>query len=152
MWRRHRRAGWLGSQTAAEVLEGAFSGQEGSPSDMWVLHPRLGFTAYSNRAGKETQITSTCEKHRDTVSQGKMARDAESLLKVRHTKFHCSHLPWALVEGRQSGLEMLEERLGLVALGRELKEPTPGSLCLTVPHAVEAILPKQSTLLQMASA
>ena len=35
--------------------------------------------------------------------------------------FICSHLTWAPAEGGQSGLEMLEESLGLVDLGRELK-------------------------------
>ena len=36
--------------------------------------------------------------------------------------FIFSHLPWTLAEGVQIGLEMLEESLGLVALGTELKE------------------------------
>ena len=34
----------------------------------------------------------------------------------------------ALAEGGQSGLKTLEESLGLVALGRELKEQPLGSL------------------------
>ena len=38
----------------------------------------------------------------------------------QHTEF-CSHSPWALVEGGWGRLESCEERLGFVALGRELR-------------------------------
>ena len=44
-----------------------------------------------------------------------------------------------MVEVGQSGLEMLEESLGLMALGRELKEQPPGSLCLVISLTAEAI-------------
>ena len=59
-----------------------------------------------------------------------------------------SHLPWAAAEGGQSGLEMHEESQGLVALGRELKEQPPGSLCWVIPHTAEAIFLRQNTALQ----
>ena len=64
-----------------------------------------------------------------SVHRGVMAGDAEGLLKGQHTKFCFSHLPWALAEGGQGGLKTHEETLGLVALGRELKEQPQGSLC-----------------------
>ena len=61
------------------------------------------------------KITSGCEKQQGFCLPG---RDAESLLKGEN--FICSYLPRALAEGGQSGLEKLEESLGLVSLGREL--------------------------------
>ena len=57
-----------------------------------------------------------------------MGGDAESLLTNTQNSI-CSHLPWALAEGGLSGLEMCEDNLWLVALGKELKEQLPGSLC-----------------------
>ena len=64
---------------------------------------------------------------RVSVHQGEMAGDAETLLKVQHTKFCLQPLTVGSNTG-QSRLEMCES-LGQVALGRELKEQLPGSLC-----------------------
>ena len=57
-----------------------------------------------------------------------MVGDAERLLKGQQTKFHLQPLTTP-AEGGQSGPEMLEESLGLVALGRDLKEQPLESLC-----------------------
>ena len=62
---------------------------------------------------------------RASIHQVQTPGDIENLLKDQCTKFHLQ----GMEEGGQSGLEMHEESLGLVALGRELKEKTPGSLC-----------------------
>ena len=72
-----------------------------------------------------------------------MAGDTESLLK--------GPLSWAPGEGGQSGLEMLEDSLAMVALRRALKEQLPGSLCLVIPHTAEAIFLTKITPLQVAS-
>ena len=88
------------------------------------LISRLPSLQYQSQKG--TQIVSICEKQWVFGLSGEMAGDAESLLKGTTQNFVCSHLPWALAEGGQSGLEMLEENLGLVVLGRELKEQLPG--------------------------
>ena len=48
----------------------------------------------------------------------------------------CSHLPWL---GRHSRLELLEESLGLVALGRELKGQPPGSLCRVIAASYRSV-------------
>ena len=47
---------------------------------------------------------------------------------------------------------MAEESLGLVALGRELKEQPPGSLCRVIPHSTESIFLRPSTTVLVASA
>ena len=58
-----------------------------------------------------------------------MAGGAKCLLKGQSTIFVCSDLPWVSAQGGKSGLETLEETLGLVVLGRKLKEELPESLC-----------------------
>ena len=66
-----------------------------------------------------------------------------------HKFFICSHVPWGPAKGREaewSGPEMLEERLGTVALGRELREQLPGSRCWLIPHIATAILLRQTPL------
>ena len=47
---------------------------------------------------------------------------------------------------------MHEASLGLVALGRELKEQPPKSLCSVIPHAAEAAFLRQITPHQVESA
>ena len=47
-------------------------------------------------------------------------------------------------EGGQSRLEHMRS-LGIVALGRELKDQWPGFLCSLIPHIVEAISLKQTS-------
>ena len=56
------------------------------------------------------------------MCQGEIAGDAESPLKSQSTNFGSNLLHWAPAKGGQSRLEMIKESLGLVALGRELKE------------------------------
>ena len=58
-----------------------------------------------------------------------MAGDSESLLKGPKHKILFAATYTVPGEGGHSGLEMLEDSLGLVALGRQLKEQPPGSLC-----------------------
>ena len=53
--------------------------------------------------------------------------------------FISSHLHWVAAKGGQSSPEMLVESLGLVDLGRELKEQSRGSLCWVIPHTAEAV-------------
>ena len=49
--------------------------------------------------------------------------------RARAQNFICSHLPWVLAKGGQSGLERLEESLRSMVLGRKLKEQLSGSMC-----------------------
>ena len=51
-----------------------------------------------------------------------MAGDGESLLRANAHNVICNHAPWAPADREQSGLETLEESLGLVDLRKELKE------------------------------
>ena len=70
-----------------------------------------------------------------------------------HTLYSvCSHLHWAPAEVGQSGVEMPEESLGLLALGRELKSQASRSLRWVILHTTGTIFLRQSTPLQMASA
>ena len=57
----------------------------------------------------------------------------------------CSHFLWALAEGGQSGLETHEERLGLVALRREVNGQPPGPLCWVIRYTAGVIFLRQST-------
>ena len=69
---------------------------------------------------------------------------------ILNEKYHVSsHLSWALTEEGQSGLETLEESLGLVAQEREMKEQL--SQGWVIPHTA-AILLRQSNPIQVASA
>ena len=86
------------------------------------------------------------------VHQGEIAGDIGSHYVVNMQNSIFSHLPCATAEGGQSGLEVHEKNLGLVALGRELMEQPPGSLCYTIPHTAEANVLRQNTALQVASA
>ena len=71
---------------------------------------------------------------------------------ILNEKYHVSsHLSWALTEEGQSGLETLEESLGLVAQEREMKEQLPVSQGWVIPHTA-AILLRQSNPIQVASA
>ena len=63
-----------------------------------------------------------------SACRGEMAGDSENLLKGQCTKFHLQPLTLHSARG-QNELQMLEETLGMVALGRELKEQLPGTLC-----------------------
>lgn len=63
------------------------------------------------------------------------ARERQSLLQTQMSSKRtniqslvCSNSSWALAEGKQSKLELCEERLGFVALAKELKGQQPGSL------------------------
>ena len=64
-----------------------------------------------------------------SLSQGEMTRELESLSKGQHTKFSLQSVTLGSSRGRESGLEALEKSLGVVALGRKLKDQPPGSLC-----------------------
>ena len=57
------------------------------------------------------------------------ARDSDTLLKGKCTKFICSHLLWTLVEGGQRQLEWCDI-LGLVDQWRELKDPCAQSFLI----------------------
>ena len=52
-----------------------------------------------------------------SICQGKMAGDTEIILKSQWTNFHLQALILGSAEGGQSGLEMFEGSLGLVAWG-----------------------------------
>ena len=112
----------------------------------------LGSSAYKYQRWKWTQITSSCEKQWGFCLSGRDVWRLREPLKDQSTKFHLQPLTWGPAEGGQSGLEMLEKSLRLVALGRELKEQPPGSLCRVIPHTVEAVFLRQSTPLQVISA
>ena len=98
MQRRHKR---LASppRAAAEVPERYFSGQGGSPWEVWG-EPKLGSPAYRARTRKENQITPSCEKQQVSVSQGEMAGDTENLLKGQCTKFCLQPLTLGSSRGR----------------------------------------------------
>ena len=55
------------------------------PQEVWGLNPKLGVPAYSTRAGKGTQIISSCEKQQDFARERQL--EIESLLKSQRTKF-----------------------------------------------------------------
>lgn len=50
-------------------------------------------------------------------------------LRVNEINFICNHSPWDPEEIGKSRLELSEERLGLVALEREMRGQSPESLC-----------------------
>ena len=64
-----------------------------------------------------------------SVYQKDMTRDAHNLSRANAQNFTCIHLFWAVAEGEQSELDMCDENLGLVALGRKLKGQPSGCLC-----------------------
>ena len=81
----------------------------------------------------------------------KVVSPAYSTSAGKEPRYFCSHLPWSQAEGGKSGLEILEESLGLVVLRRELKEQPPGSPCWVIPNTAEATFLRQGTPLQVAS-
>ena len=104
----------------------------GYPWELWGLNPKLGSPAYSTRVGKKSSKHLAMKSSRVSVCQGGTAGDSESLLKGQHIKFCLHPLTLGSSRGRAEstrGLETLEESLGLVALGRQLREQPPGSMC-----------------------
>ena len=93
--------------------------------------PQAGLPSLQHQSPKSTQIASSCEKHRVSPCQRLMAGDTKSCLKGQGINFHMQPLTLGSGKGGggRSGLVMLEERLGAVALGRELREQLPGSQC-----------------------
>lgn len=60
----------------------------------------------------------------------------------------CSHLPCALAERGQSGLELCEENPWLVALWIEFKGQLPGFLCKSFPYRAEDIFRQQTFVIK----
>ena len=137
-------------QAAPEVLEGYLAAR-GLPWEMRGLNHKLHSPAYSTRARKGTQITFSCEKYRDFCLPGRNDwRRREPRKGPTHKIPFIATYP-GLQQRGQNGLETCKESLGLVALGREMKEESLGSLCWVIPHTARAILLRQSTPLQVAS-
>ena len=148
MWRSTR--GWLGSHGWQLKCQRDISVAREFPLRRLGSKPQAGLPHIQPQSQKGTQITNSYEKQQVYFFQGEVVRDSESFLKGQHTKL-C--LQWFILGSdreRAKGLEMLEESLGLVVLGRELNEQPPGSLCWVIPHPAEAIFFSQSSLLQMA--
>ena len=96
---------------------------------MWGLNHKLGSPAYSTRTWKGTQKTPSCEKQQGFCLPGRDGcRDTEPL-KRPNKKMFLQPLTPGYSRGGESRLETHEESVGLVALGRKLKEQPPGSLC-----------------------
>lgn len=57
---------------------------------------------------------------------------ATLLKRPKHKIFILNHSPRALAKGGQHGLELPEESLQEKALGRDMGERLPGSLCLVI--------------------
>ena len=121
--------GWLGSHEWQLKFQRGSSVGEGFPLRSVGSKPQSGLPSLQHQSQKGTQKHPAVKSSRGSVSQGEMAGDAESLLRAKAQNFVGRHLPWVLAEAGLSGLETLEESLGLVALGRQLKEQLPGSLC-----------------------
>ena len=121
---------WIGLQrVVAEVLKGYFSCWGVTP-EKYGCKPQTGFPSLQHQSWQRNPYNLPPVKSSGvSIHQGEMAGDAESLLKGQSKKFYLQPIPWALAEGEQSGLEMLEDHLRLVAMGRELKVQPPGSLC-----------------------
>ena len=94
---------------------------------------QAGLPRLSHQRPISTQITSSCEKCQVSLCQGQMALVTESHLKGQCTKIHLQPLTLSSSKGRA---ERLEESLGMVALGRELKEqlPVPCAVLSHLPH------------------
>ena len=116
---------------------GIFQWPGHSPWEGWGSKP----TDYSTSTRRGAQIHLAVKSSQVSVHQREIAGDAERLLKVNTQHFIGSYLPWAQAKTGQGGLEMHEESLvGLVTLGKELKEQPPGFLSWVIPHTAEAIL------------
>ena len=120
-------------RAAAEISEGYFSGWGrrvvAFPLRNVGSKPKAGLSSLQHESREGTQITQGYEKQRGSVCQERQLEMQRASDRANAQYFVCSHLPGVPAEGGLSGLEMLEESLGLVALGRELEEQSPGSLC-----------------------
>ena len=119
--------GCLGSQgEAAKVPEGYFSGtgvpteQCGDWTPSWAPQP---IAPEPERNPDNFQLWNAAG-----VLSAKEKRPEKQRASQRANtqNFVGSHLPWVPEEEGQSGLEMLEESLGLVAQRRQLKDQPPG--------------------------
>ena len=149
MRRRHKRAGWAptGGRSSSR---GIFQWPGEFPLRSVGPKAEVGLPSLQHHSQKRTQITSSYEKQKGFYLPGwDDGRQREPPKGPMHKNLICSHLHWALAEG---GLEILEQSLWLVALGRELKEQPPGSLCSVIPNTAGDIFLRQSTPLQMAYA
>ena len=95
----------------------------------WILLRRMGSKLYArtpsleHQSPKSTQITISNEKQESCSLPETDSRRGKSRLRGQHTNFHLQ--PLTLDAGKRGvhcGLEMPEERLGMEALGRELRE------------------------------
>ena len=121
--------GWLGSHRWQEVLEGYFRCWGVLPEKCGVWTPSW---APQSRARKEIRQHLPVERSTVSVSQGETAGNSESPLKDQCTKFHLQPLTLSFGTGKKSRLETLGETLRLVALGRELNEQPPWTLCWVI--------------------
>ena len=110
---------------ATEVLEGYLSSQLDSLRRVGSK-PLVWLPSVQHQSLKSTQITSSCEKWQD-FSQPEMDgwRCKEPFKGPRYKFSYAATYPGLQQSGGQSGLEMLEVRLGTVALGRGLREQLP---------------------------
>ena len=92
------------------------SAAKGFAWEVWGPNYKLASPDYITKTRKATQIPSSYEKQQHFCIPGKDGWRFREPLKANTQNFICSHLPWALAEGGQSGLETREESLGLVAL------------------------------------
>ena len=141
--------GCLGSHGWQLKCQRDISVARGSPREVWGLIPCWALQSTATEP-EGTQMTSRCEKWQDSCLPGRNSwRHRRPLKGPRHKILFVA---WAPTEGGQSGLETFEESLGLVSLGRELREQRPASLCWVTPYTAEAICLRQRTPLWMASA
>ena len=102
----------------------------GSPLRSVGSKPQAGLPSLQHQSPKRNQITSSCEKQLGFSLPWTESWSYREPFKEPTHKFHLQSLILGSSKGRgQSGLGMLEESLGTVALGRELREQLPGSQC-----------------------
>ena len=89
---------------------------------MWGLNQKLGSPAYTEP--KSTQITPSCEKWWGFSLPEMDGWRCREVFKgpMHKVSFAATYRALAKEEGAQSGLEMLEERLRMMTLGRGLRE------------------------------
>ena len=150
-WRRCKRAAWA-PKGGSWSTGGSFSGQ-GFPLRSARYKLQAGPPSQQHHSQKGIQKISSCEKWQGFCLPRKDDwRHREPLKGQTHTISFVTTYPRVLAKGQLSGLDMLKENLGMVTLGRELREQPAGSLSWVIPHIAETIWLRQSMLLQLTSA
>ena len=119
LWRLDK-AGWL---STGGSTRGIIKQPVGSPWEECGVHPKLGFPSLEHQSPKSSQITTSSEKQQGrSLIETLSWRLKEPFKEPTHKFPFVAIYPGLQQRWGQSGLEKPEERLGMEALGRELRE------------------------------